>query len=200
MTQPEIAEKTGIGKAVVQDVVESARIRRYPRPLRDDLSLSAQEKFDLAVKREKHRLGVTFEQVVQERVNEKIKLYREEFSSKIKAEQEEAQRIIKGRRGIMTQKAYRKIKACLHPDRALHPARDTDEGLRKAYEEAFEIWARMERLVLDEKACPTSADRKSPPIPKTPQEWEEWERKATAERKAQYAARKANKNKSVSPV
>lgn len=180
--------------------VEPKPDSRMPAISREMLSLTAQQKFDLAVKQEKHRLGIMFEQLVQERVNQRMKLLLETLTPKLKAEQEEAQRIIKARRGIMGPKTYKKILSCLHPDRALHPAYGNDEGLRKAYEESFYFFSRLKRLVLDEKACPTPVDDKSAPLPQTMAEWEEAERKATAARKAQYAARKANKNKSVSPA
>jgi hypothetical protein len=158
-------------------------VRREPKISRGELSLTAQQKFDLAVKQEKHRLGITFREAVQAEVNRRIRDYLEELTPRLKAEQEEAQRIIKARKGIMTTKAYKKILACLHPDRAMHPARDTDEGLRKAYEEAFHIFSRLERLVLDERACPTPVDSKSAPMPNTPEEWEAAARKTTETRR-----------------
>lgn len=173
---------------------------RQPVISREMLSLTAQQKFDLAVKQEKHRLGIQFQDLVQKEVNRRMKLLLETLTPKLKAEQEEAQRIIKARRGIMTKKAYNKIWSCLHPDRAMQPQRNTDEELRQVYEGAFDIFSKLKRLVLNEEHCPTPVDDKSAPLPKTMAEWEEAERKATAERKAKYAASRANKNKSVSPI
>ena len=173
---------------------------RMPVITRDMLSLTAQKKADLYIKQEIYRLRVSFQSAVQTEVNQRVKLYREEFAAKVEAEQKEAQQIIKNRRGFITLKVWKKIRDCLHPDRALHPARGTDEGMQAAYNECFEWWNRMKRFVLDEKACPTPSDRRSAPLPKTKAEWDAWEEKTTKERKAQYAARKANKNKAVSPA
>ena len=150
LTLSQIEDRVGLGRST-RDHYEKGEIRRFPRPVRGDLSLTAQQKFDLAVKQEKNRLGITFDAIVQKKVNERMKLLLEGLTPKLKAEQEEAQRIIIGRRGIMTKKAYKKIRDCLHPDRALHPARETDGGLKKAYEDASHVWRQMERFVLDEK-------------------------------------------------
>jgi len=49
----------------------------------------------------------------------------------------------------MDRATYRRIKACLHPDRVQDPE------LKARYEEAFNLFNRLESVLLDEKELPT---------------------------------------------
>ena len=182
-THAEIAEKLGKSARAVRHILEHGKIRRAgeTKVFRDDLSHTAQQKFDLAVKQEKHRLAVMAQAVIKRDVEKGIKEYFLAIAPKLKAEQEEAQRIIKGRKGFIGLKTYKKILACLHPDRGT--LNREGEELKKIYEEAFRAWRSLERLVLDEKASPTPVDSKSSPMPNTAEEWEEALKKAKQARK-----------------
>jgi hypothetical protein len=65
--------------------------------------------------------------------------------------------VIKARKGIMDRASYRKILAALHPDRQLDPS------LKKRAEDAFNLFTKIEKLVLDEKESPTGDES----LPKT---------------------------------
>jgi len=70
---------------------------------------------------------------------------------------EEYVRVIKTRKGVMDRASYRKILAALHPDRVQDPA------LKKRAEEAFNMFTKIERLLLDEKKSPTATE----PMPRS---------------------------------
>jgi hypothetical protein len=193
-TQAEIAETTGVGSRQVRHIIDREKYERgvLPTISRDDLSLTSQQKLDLAIKQHKHNLAITFHNMVQAEVNKRLKEYLQNITPKLEAEKAEAQRIIKARRGLMTGRVFRKIQACLHPDRGL--LNRDDEGLKKIYEEAFSLFSKLKRLVLDEKECPTPVDDKTPPMPKTWEEWEAVRRKVQAENAAKRQAKKMEKS------
>jgi len=62
----------------------------------------------------------------------------------------DAERVVKARKGVMDRTTYRKIRACLHPDRVAQ-----EPELKARYEEAFNLFNKLESVLLDEKQLPT---------------------------------------------
>jgi len=89
------------------------------------------------------------------------------------------ERSIRERKGIMDRITYRKILACLHPDRVIDPA------LKKRYEEAFRLFTELEKRVLDEKESPTQFRK----MPRTYEELMAMKAKVQAERRAKRAGK-----------
>jgi hypothetical protein len=118
------------------------------------MSKTAQEKLEAAIRQHKRQLDVDFEQRVQAEVQSRIEAtilphYNEKYDLYLS--------VIKARKGILDRASYRKILAALHPDRQLDPA------LKKKAEDAFNLFTKIEKLVLDEKESPTG----DVPLPKT---------------------------------
>ena len=176
-TQSEIAAHVGISKHTVRDILEKGRIRRGadPQITPDDLSMTAQQRLELAIRQHKEKLDSEFHKAVNARVEEFLE---QTIMPKLQEEQDEARRIMKSRKGVMDRKAYRKILSCLHPDKV------TDPDQKEVYVEAFLLFTKIEKLVLDEKESPTQFVN----IPKTQAEWEEVKRKAAIARKAKRTA------------
>jgi hypothetical protein len=84
----------------------------------------------------------------------------------------EYQRVIKARKGVMDRATYKKILSCLHPDRV-------GAALAKRFEEAFNLFTKLETLLLNEKESPTP----SMVMPTTYDELMELKRKTSAARK-----------------
>jgi hypothetical protein len=95
-------------------------------------------------------------------------------------------RALDAQEGVLTGDEYRKILACLHPDRV------ADETMKKLYTEAFAIFGQCEILV-------RKKDRHLPP-PKMPtrEEWAAMRRAATEKRKA--ARRSKSRRSKSSPT
>jgi hypothetical protein len=107
-------------------------------------------------------------------VNQRVQQFLEQtIGPKLEEEQAQLREIVQSRKGILNRKAYRKILSCLHPDKV------TDPDQKEVYREAFLLFTKMEKLVLDEKESPTEFVS----IPKTKVEWEEAKRKAATARK-----------------
>jgi hypothetical protein len=83
-----------------------------------DLSLTAQQKLDLAIQQHKAKLDAQFHAAVNARVQEFLE---NTIMPKLQAEQAEARRVMESRKGIMDKKAFRKIVECLHSDRVIDP-------------------------------------------------------------------------------
>jgi hypothetical protein len=112
-------------------------------------------------------------------VNARVEEFLEQtIGPKLQQEQQQAERIMKSRNGIMDRKTFTKIRSCLHPDKV------TDPKQKEVYNEAFLLFNRLEKRLLDEKDSPTQFTD----IPKTRAEWEEAKRKADAARKAKRSA------------
>ena len=167
----EIAEATGLNMCIVKDIVREERLRREPVVSRDDLSLTAQQKFDTAIKQEKARLAVSFATTVDKRVQEFLS---GSIGPILEKEQKEAKWIMESRKGVMTRKQFNQIRACLHADRT-----PSDEEKHNA----FVLFTSFEKFMLKEKECPTSFTR----IPTNWDEWVDARRKGNNEQKRKRA-------------
>ena len=77
-----------------------------------DLSLSAQQKLEAAIRQHQKKLDMQFE----ERVRIKVLSDTEARLKWMKEKEDWANRIIASHKGVMPRETFRKIKACLHPD------------------------------------------------------------------------------------
>lgn len=179
MTQAEIGAEIGKTTRAARDILERGLLRRQGELTitPDMLSLTVQQKLELAIKQHKAKLNAEFHAAVNVRVQEFLE---NTIMPKLRQEQAEARRIMEARKGILSAKDYKKIWACLHPDRVVDPER------KPIYEEAFRLFADLEKLVLNEKDSPTHFAK----VPTTPAEWEEMKRQAK-ERKAKSRTEQA---------
>lgn len=147
--------------------------RREAEPLitPDMLAMTAQQKLDAAIRQHKRKLDMEFEAKCREEVlrwlnDVSLPQYMKEISK--------IEHTIRTREGVMDRITYRKILACLHPDRVQEPA------LKKRYEEAFRLFTDLEKRVLDEKQSPTEFRT----MPRTSADLMRMKAKIQAERRA----------------
>jgi len=147
-TIKEVATETGIGQRQVRHVVERERIRREaqaePKVEQDDLSLTAQQKLEIAIRQYKHKLDLEFEQRVLDECRKRID---EIILPQYLKEIEEAHAVLKARKGIISKAVFRKILACLHPDLAGRSP--------SALNECFQLFKGLETVLLSEAESPT---------------------------------------------
>jgi hypothetical protein len=158
---------------------DNERLRSQKAPTVSDasidpatLSMSAQKKLETAIRQEKRRLEESWQQALSEKISEHIEavlvgIYQQKL--------DDADFVIKSRRGLMKRETYRLIASCLHPDQSA-----SKEKLHRA----FVAFTKLELVFLDEKEMPTSP---AAPIPRTAAEW-------TAMREAAKAMRKQHRS------
>jgi ParB-like chromosome segregation protein Spo0J len=169
----EIEKQTGFSNTVLRSAVarEEGRREAELQVAPDTLSMTAQQKLDAAIRQHKHKLDAEFEM----RVLEECKHRLDEISLPHYAKQiTELEQLIRNRKGVMDRLTYKKILACLHPDRVQEPA------LKKRYEEAFRLFADLEKRILDEKQSPTQFQR----MPRTYEELMAMKARVQAARRA----------------
>jgi hypothetical protein len=180
MTSKEIAVETGSIERVVHRVLEVENARREAQAQIDPstLSMTAQERLETAIRQHKRKLDLGFEvQVLEECKRRLDEVSLPSYAKKLS----ELERSIQIRKGVMDRLTYKKILACLHPDRVREPA------LKKRYEEAFRLFTEMEKRVLNEKESPTQFKE----MPRTYEDLMKMKAKVAAERKARRTAGKS---------
>lgn len=156
-TLEQVAEQFGLASVqpVKIAVAEERGARRQAQPAAP-LSMTAQEKLDAAITREKAKLQAEFWDLVNKQVHQ---FWRETFLPIHKKEQDQAKAIMNVRKGVMDKITFRKIWTCLHTERLaqlLNIPHDTlDPATAKRYAEAFNLFSGLEKLLLDEKNSPT---------------------------------------------
>jgi AraC-like DNA-binding protein len=134
------------------------------------------EKFEISRRQLERTFAAAFEQRVQDECRQRI----EDLSLPSYLKQlTELEQLISNRKGVLDRAAYRKILACLHPD-----SRKSVSIERLT--EAFNLFSKVEKWFLDEKASPTNFM----PLPKTYEEMMAMREKVRAER----AARRGSSN------
>ena len=151
---------------------------------RSELSMSAQQKLDSAIRQHLKKLNLAFEQRVLDEIRKRLdELVLPAWKEKI----ELADKIVTRRKGVMPKAKFVKILQPLHEDhlhflKKLIPQKDY-EALIKEHHEGFRTLMEFEKFLLTEKDSPTPSH-----APRTPAEWEELKAKVKAERKAKRAA------------
>jgi hypothetical protein len=176
LTNPEIAAGVGLSKFTIQEIVRDIKIKRNVEPTitPDMLSMTARQKLELAIKQHKEKLSAQWQVALSAKVDQ---LLLNSIGPRLRKEQEEARRVMKSRKGIMDRPGYKKILACLHPDRINQFI--IDPKLRQDYNEAWHLFRAVEKLLLDEKNSPTEFIG----IPKTAAEWDALKRQTSEARK-----------------
>jgi hypothetical protein len=175
-TYPEAEQESGLSNTVLRAAVAREEGRREPIITRDMLSMSAQQKLDAAIRQATRKLEIE----IETRCREDLRRWLNEVTlPQYAKELGTLERSIRERKGVMDRVTYRKIRACLHPDRVHDPA------LKKRYEEAFQLFTELEKRVLDEKESPTEFRK----MPRTYEELMAMKAKVQAERRAKRGSK-----------
>jgi predicted ArsR family transcriptional regulator len=167
----EIAATVGTGERNVTLILDSVQKTEGAEIDRTTLSMSAQERLDAAIRQYKKNLDFQF----AERVRlESMRLLNESTLPHYVRKIEAIERSIRTRQGRMSLIIFKKIRACLHPDRV------TDADLKKRFEEAFNLFSDLEKYFLNEKDSPTAFEK----MPQTYDDLMRWRAQARAERRA----------------
>lgn len=147
------AEAEGVSAAAKIGALLTRELTKEEPPAdRAMLSMTAQQKFDLAVRQYLRKLDAEFDQRVTERHQKLL----ENIWPRLKQSEEHAERIIASRKGLMERRTYIRILARLHPDTG-------------GDAELFDLFKQLETVLLNEKECPTPRVG----LTKTATEWEE---------------------------
>lgn len=177
LTRDEVKQETGVSSMQTQLAIERLRGRREAPPAieRKDLSMTAQEKFDAALRRAKKEMEVELTRRVREELADAFDKLLPSYLEK----ERRYEAVLKARKGIYTRAEYTKIRACLHPDRV------TDPAMKKRFEDAFTLFTRMEVALLSEADHPTPASD----LPRNYADWMARKAQMQAVRKAQRGTR-----------
>lgn len=174
LSTAEIAVEMGLGPRAVSQALEHVDIRREalaePKVERTDLSLTAQQKLDNALRRHQRKLDLIFEGRVQEEINQRLDhiilpVWRKRIA--------DARKIYDARRSITNKETFNLIIKCLHTDTRRHVSDDVVNN-------AFIKFMALEKYLLNEKDSPT----KFTGLPTTAAEWEQRKQEAAAMRRA----------------
>jgi hypothetical protein len=151
MTREQAASSAGVGEKVVQLAVarEEGRREVLAAPPIDaaTLTMPAQEKLAIALRQQARQQDRDFEQRVLDECRKRLdEMILPHHAKKLA----DAQAIIAARKGVMSRANFKKILACLHPDRV------SDE-LKSKYTEAFHILSDLEIVLCKESELPTEA-------------------------------------------
>jgi hypothetical protein len=146
------------------------------RALRDEpavdvttLSMTAQEKLDIAMRAHQRKLDAAFEKRVLADIKRRMD---EIILPHWKQQIDEAKTIFNNRRGVMDKATFNAVRRALHPD-----SRNSISD--KLLAEAFNAFMKLEKRLLAEKDSPTDFDG----LPSSLDEWDARRREASEERK-----------------
>jgi uncharacterized protein YerC len=173
-TYPEAERETGFSNTVLRSAVAREEGRREPQFDRSDLSITAQEKFDAAMRQYKRKHDLDFETRIHDEVKRRIdEIVLPHWKEKI----EKAQELYARRKGLMNKDTFNTIRRALHPD-SRQSISDKKLG------EAFDAFMALEKFLLNEKDSPTEF----PHLPRTWADWERAKQTATAKRRARHGS------------
>ena len=143
----EIAKTTGISEHTIRREIEREAIAREVEPTIDPsaLSISAQQKLNIAIKQAARKQEVEIEKKVRAEVNRWLT---EDLLPVYRKNEALYKLMIEKRKGVMTSAEYKMIWSCLHADSRKSVS---DEKLNKA----FNLFTKIEKLILSEKESPT---------------------------------------------
>jgi hypothetical protein len=139
--------------------------------------MTAQQKFDAALRQGKRKLEAEFAVRIRAEVRKRLEdtilpSYNESYAMH--------KDVIKARKGVMDKAKYRKFLFCLHPDRV---ANLKDDVLTRRFHDAFDEFTKLEKVLLNEKESPTHFA----PIPRTYEELMKARQSVMEKRRAQKA-------------
>jgi hypothetical protein len=152
-TTAEVASETGVSVDTVERAqnVVAARIEERERLIStppeqevkpEDLSKTAQEKLAAAIRQHQAKLEMEFKPRVKAEVQ---RLMREMVEPRLREREEDAERVVKARKGVFSQQQYNSILRCLHPDTTPTTEQKT---------EAFRLMQEKRVALLSEKEDP----------------------------------------------
>jgi hypothetical protein len=122
----------------------------------EPLPKSYRERFEAMCRRQEREFEARVEQGVEEEAARRLN---EISLPQYAKELEDLEFSIKHRKGVMDRATYRKVLACLHVERLVQvtgiPLAKMDQGLQRRYDDAFNLFADLEKVLLDEKESPT---------------------------------------------
>lgn len=173
VSSKDIAGEVGVGERQVSRILKDEQIRQdalnEPRVERSDLSLTAQQKYDAAIRAYQRQLDLSFKQCVLNEVRRRID---EIILPHWKQQIDQAKELYKHRRGAMDKSTFNKIRRALHPD-----SRNSISD--KVLAEAFDTFMSLEKFLLDEEDSPTDIG----PLPDSLAEWDRMRAAAKASRR-----------------
>ncbi len=143
----------------VKTAVAREEGRRDPQIERADLSLSAQEKFDAAIRRHARALDASFEQRVSEEIRRRLE---EIILPEWKRLIAESKELYARRKALMDKATFNSIRRALHPD----SRKSISDKMLGA---AFDAFMALEKFLLNEKDSPTNFPGH---LPSTLREWD----------------------------
>lgn len=170
----QLVKEHGISSFVFQQAITAEEARKEtlgdPTITPDMLSLTAQQKLEAAIRQHKRKLDAEFSQRVSDEIRSVLDQWLPQYQEKLV----ESERVLNAYQGIMSRAHFRKILACLHPDRGM-----SDQTLN----EAFHIFEKLESVLVkkDELDKPRSA---SFDFPRTYEEAMQMKRDVAQERKS----------------
>lgn len=183
-TLQDVAEEFGVGSVqVVKIAVAKGRVEPNIDPA--TLSLTAQKKFDIALRQATVRIEAEYEAKFRQHLREHFDGYLLPKYRKLEAE---AQKMIRHRKGVMKLATYRLILRCLHPD---HLGMDADPKVVDRFNEATRIFTGMKAVLVAEDENPTALETT------VPKDWNALREKVRAENSARSKAAWAAKRKGV---
>jgi hypothetical protein len=146
ISRKKLSEEHGLSVSAIQRAAaaEQVRIETELQIKPDDLSMSARDKLDAAIRQHKHKLDQEFESRVQAEGRKRLE---ETILPMLNKRRAEYDAVIKSRKGIMPRSVFRKILAALHPD---------EGASKKMREETFQIFKDLELVLVSEKELPTN--------------------------------------------
>jgi IS30 family transposase len=175
----EMEAATGLSGTVLRSAIAREEGRREvladPEVRPEDLTLSARQKLEAAIRQHKKKLDLEFEESVRQQVLSRTK---DRFEW-MKKKEDWANRIIGSHKGVFSRQDYRKILACLHPD----------HNSFQFAAEALQAFSKQEKVLV--KPEPPALDPRTPPLPRTAADWQAARDARTAELRAARARQKA---------
>lgn len=110
-----LATEYGVGEHTVEaaDIAARARLEAEAQITPEDLSMTARQKLEAAIKQHQRRLDAKFDQTVLKEIKRRVeKLVLPSHQQTL----DDAALVLKARKGIFTQKEYNAILRCVHPD------------------------------------------------------------------------------------
>jgi len=174
----EMEATTGLSNTVLRSAIAREEGRREvladPEVRPEDLSMSAQQKLEAAIRQHKKKLDLEFVETVRLKVLSDTK----DRLEWMKKKEDWANRIIDSHKGIFSRQDYRKILACLHPD----------HNSFQFAAEAMQAFSKQEKVLV--KPEPPARNPNTPPLPSLAEMMASRDR-MTAERRAARARQKA---------
>lgn len=165
MTTREISAQENLGERAISQILEHERIRRETKVERSDLSLSAQHKFDAAIRQHQRKLDLEFQQRVLDEVRKRIDgMILPHWKQQI----DQANQLYAKRKALMNKETFNTIRRALHPDSRQSIS---DDKLAAAFRE----FMTLEKYLLNEQDSPTSF--KYPDGSGLPTDLAEWDKR-----------------------